>query len=104
MSYAIIQINGKQYKVSPDQEIVVDRVAQKEGEKITSSDVLMISDGEKVSVGSPLVKGASVVLTVKAHQRGEKIRVFKYKSKSRYRKTQGHRQEQSVLTVNSIKA
>lgn len=104
MAYAIIQINGKQYKVSADQEITVDRVPQEVGEKITTADVLLLGDGDTITVGAPLVKGASVVLTVKNHQRGEKIRVAKYKSKSRYRRVQGHRQELSVLTVADIKA
>ena len=104
MLYAIIQIQGKQFKVTPDQEITVDRMPQAEGEKVTSADVLMIGDGEKVTVGTPLVKGASVVFTIKNHERGDKIRVAKFKSKSRYRRVRGHRQELSVLTINDIKA
>lgn len=104
MSYAIIQIAGKQYKVSPKDEIIVDRQDVKEGEKVTTSDVLLVGDGDKVTVGTPLVDKASVVYSVKNHQRGEKIRVATYKSKSRYRRVKGHRQEQSVLTIEEIKA
>lgn len=103
MAYAIIQINGKQYKVSPKEEITVDRVPYEEGEKITITDVLLVSNGETISVGTPAVKNASVVLTVKNHERGEKIRVAKYKSKSRYRRVRGHRQELSVLSIEDIK-
>lgn len=103
MSYAIIQLLGKQYTVSADQEIVVDRLPYEAGEKITHTDVIMVSNGETVTVGTPLVTGASVVFTVKNHERGEKIRVSKFKSKSRYRRVKGHRQELSVLTINDIK-
>ncbi|PIR61963.1 MAG: 50S ribosomal protein L21 [Candidatus Pacebacteria bacterium CG_4_10_14_0_8_um_filter_43_12] len=103
MAYAIIQLNGKQYKVSPKDEIIVDRVPQAAGEKVTSGDVLLVCDGDKVNVGTPLVSGASVSYTIKDHQRGKKIRVSKYKSKSRYRRVQGHRQEQSVLVIEAIK-
>lgn len=103
MAYAIIQINGKQYKVSPNEEITVDRVPYKEGEKITLTDVLLVSNGDTITVGTPSVKNASVVLTVKNHERGEKIRVAKFKSKSRYRRVKGHRQELSVLSIEDIK-
>ena len=101
--YAIIQLNGKQYKVSPKEELVVDRVPFKEGEKVTHTDVLLVSSGDTITVGTPVVKNASVIFTVKNHQRGEKIRVAKYKSKSRYRRVLGHRQEQSVLNIEDIK-
>jgi large subunit ribosomal protein L21 len=103
MAYAIIQINGKQYKVSPKEEITVDRLPYKEGEKVTHTDVLLVSDGDTITVGTPAVKNASVVFTVKNHERGEKIRVAKFKSKSRYRRVKGHRQELSVLSIEDIK-
>lgn len=103
MAYAIIQLNGKQYKVAPNDELTVDRLPYKEGEKIIHTDVLLVSNGDSITVGTPAVKNASVVFTVKAHQRGEKLRVAKYKSKSRYRRIKGHRQEQSVLSIGDIK-
>lgn len=104
MVYAIIQINGKQYKVSPKEELIVDRLPYTEGEKITHADVLLVGDGNTVTVGTPVIKNASVVFTVKNHERGEKIRVAKFKSKSRYRRVRGHRQELSVVTIEDIKA
>ncbi|MEX0895976.1 MAG: 50S ribosomal protein L21 [Patescibacteria group bacterium] len=104
MNYAIIQLAGKQFKVSPDQELVIDRQSEKIGDKITVEDVLLTSDGKTVAVGSPLVKNAKVTLTVKDHVRGKKIRVATYKSKSKYRRVKGHRQEQTVVTVNKITA
>jgi large subunit ribosomal protein L21 len=103
MVYAIIQLNGKQYKVSPKEELTVDRLPYKEGEKITHTDVLLVSNGETITVGTPAVKDAAVVFTVKNHERGEKIRVSKFKSKSRYRRVRGHRQELSVLSIEDIK-
>lgn len=103
MAYAIIQINGKQYKVSPKEEITVDRVPYEQGEKVTHTDVLLVSNGDSITVGTPSVKNASVTFTVKTHERGEKIRVAKYKSKSRYRRVKGHRQELSVLSIEDIK-
>lgn len=104
MNYAIIQLAGKQFKVTPDQELVIDRQPQNVGDKITIEDVLLTSDGKTVNVGAPLVKNAKVTLTVKDHVRGEKIRVATYKSKSKYRRVKGHRQEQTVVTVSGISA
>lgn len=104
MSYAIIQIAGKQYKVAPQDELVLDRQDVEAGEKITVTDVLLVGEGDAVQIGTPLVKGAKVVLKVADHSKGDKIRVFKYKSKSRYRKTYGHRQHLTTVTVESITA
>lgn len=100
--YAIIQLQGKQYRVSPDQNLMVDRLDTKEGETITVSDVLLTNVGGKVTVGTPTITKASVTLKVVEHSKGEKIRVFKYKSKSKYRKTFGHRQHQTKLVVTKI--
>ncbi len=102
MSYAVIQIAGKQYKVSPQDKLVIDRQETEAGEKITVTDVLLVGEGDSTKIGAPLVKGASVVLKVEDHPRAEKIKVFKYKSKSRYRKSRGHRQHLTTLTVESI--
>jgi large subunit ribosomal protein L21 len=104
MSYAIIQIAGKQYKVAPQDKLVLDRQPQAEGDKVIVTDVLLVGEGDATIIGTPLVKGAQVVLTVNEHDRADKIRVFKYKSKSRYRKVRGHRQHQTTVTVESITA
>ena len=105
MPYAIIQIKGKQFKVSEGDTITTDRIAElTEGETITISDVLLIADEKTSTVGTPTVAGAEVKLEVLEHAKGEKILVFKFKSKSRYRKTNGHRQLQTYLKVVSIKA
>lgn len=104
MSYAIIQIAGKQYKVSEGDKITVARLEAEEGETIKISDVLLTSNGTDVTVGEPLVSGAEVSLKVAEHSRAPKIRVVKYKSKSKYRKVTGHKQPQTVVEVIKIKA
>ena len=104
MKYAIIQLAGKQFKVEPDQELVVDKLPEESGKTLKVTDVLLVADGEKVKVGTPLVKGASVTFSVEQHQKAKKIRVLKYKSKSRYRRTYGHRQHQTALKVTNISA
>ena len=104
MSYAIIQIGGKQYKVSEGDKITVARLETEEGKTIKVTDVLLASDGKEVKIGEPLVAGAEVSLKVTEHNRAPKIRVAKYKSKSKYRKVQGHKQPQTVVEVTKIKA
>lgn len=105
MSYAVIQIAGKQFKVSEGDVITTDRITDKEvGEKIKVNDVLLVADEKSSTVGNPTVAGAEVTLEVVEHNKGKKIRVLKYKSKSKYRKTIGHRQHQSALKVVKIKA
>lgn len=98
MKYAVIRINGRQYKVSEGEDVLVDKTDSLEAE------VLLTVDGEKVSVGTPLVKGATVKLSKVEDSRGEKVDVFKYKSKSRYRKHTGFRAEHSQLHVEKISA
>lgn len=104
MSYAIIQLQGKQYKVAAADKLIIDHLELEEGKTLTVSDVLLVVNDTAVQVGTPTVTGASVVLKVEKHFKGEKIRVFKYKSKSRYRKTHGHRQHQTEVTVTAINA
>lgn len=104
MSYAIIQIAGKQYKVSEGDKVTVARLEAEEGKTIKVTDVLMTSDGKSVTIGEPLVSGAEVTIKVSEHNRAKKIRVVKYKSKSKYRRVQGHKQLQTVVEVLKIKA
>lgn len=100
MSYAVIQLQGKQHIVSAGDTLIVDRLD--ESGKVTITDVLLYVDGDTVQVGTPTLPGAKVVAEVEKQQRGDKLVVFKYKSKSKYRKTRGHRQEQTVLKISSI--
>jgi large subunit ribosomal protein L21 len=102
--YAVIQIVGKQYRVQVGDQITVDRVPAENDQEITVNDVLLVVDEKDVTLGKPLVDKAQVTLKLVQQQRGEKIRVATYKSKSRYRKVRGHRQAQSVFEVTAIKA
>ncbi|TRZ48183.1 MAG: 50S ribosomal protein L21, partial [Dehalococcoidia bacterium] len=84
--YAIIETGGKQYKVTPGQTIDVDRLEAAEGDTVELDGVLLIADGDKVTVGTPTVDGAKVIATSQGEGKGKKIIVFKYKPKVRYRK------------------
>jgi large subunit ribosomal protein L21 len=103
MSYAVIQLAGKQYKVSPEETIVVNKLPYAEGETFTISDVVLVSTDAGVTIGTPLVAGATVTATLVAQGKGEKIRVATYKSKSRTRKVNGHRQLESTVSITAIK-
>src|SRR3981081_2727533 len=99
---AIVKISGKQYRLAKGDRVTVDRLAGKIGDKVTFDQVLLLSDGPKATVGFPMVDGAAVTATLVAATRGPKLRVYKYKAKKRYRRTQGARAEQSLLEVLSI--
>lgn len=101
--YAIIQLLGKQIRVTAGEKLVVDRLPQAEGETIEVKEVLMVANGDDVQIGQPLVEKASVTLKVLSHGKGDKIRVAVYKAKSKYRKANGHRQHQSTVEVVKIK-
>jgi len=102
MKYAVVKISGKQYLVTPSQNLTVDRVAGKEKDKVSFKEVLLTFDGDKVELGRPLVKGAVVQAEIVAQTKGEKIRVSKFKSKSRYRRVTGHRQLKTKLKIVKI--
>ena len=100
--YAIIETGGKQYRVNPGETIDVERLDVAEGNTVELDRVLLIADGERVIVGTPTVDGAKVVATSQGEGRGEKVIVFKYKSKVRYRKKTGHRQPYTRLVIDKI--
>jgi large subunit ribosomal protein L21 len=102
--YAVIRSGGKQYKVKEGDVIRVEKLDAPEGETISLTDVLMVGEGDSVTVGTPLVEGASVKATVKAHGRGEKIRIIKKRRRKHYRKQGGHRQSFTELTIAGIQA
>lgn len=102
MRYAIIQNGGKQYKAVEGQAIEVDRLDVEVGKKLDLTDVLLVSDGDKVMVGTPTLSGATVAATVLAQDQGPKVTVFKYKPKIRYRVKTGHRQQYTRLQIESI--
>ena len=104
--YAIIEHGGKQYRVSPGDELVVERTQPdlKKGDGLVFDRVMLVSQGDAVRVGQPVVDGASVTSQVVAPIRGDKIIVFKKKRRKGYKKTQGHRQDYYRVRVESIKA
>lgn len=98
--FAVIKTGGKQYKVTKDSVIVIERVAGEAGEKVNFNEVLMV-DG---NVGAPFVEGASVVGEIVKQTRGEKVIVFKKRRRQGYRRKNGHKQELSVVKIADIKA
>jgi large subunit ribosomal protein L21 len=101
-TYAIVETGGKQYKVSPGQKIDVDRLAVAGGKDIELSRVLLIADDKDTIVGSPAIEGAKVVATCLSEGKSDKVIVFKYKPKVRYRRKKGHRQVYSTLEIKEI--
>jgi large subunit ribosomal protein L21 len=102
--YAIIQTGGKQYRVSVGDKIVVEKLEAEEGSEVTIDQVLLVGGVGDARVGAPLVAGASVKATVVEQGKGDKIVVFKYKPKKRYRRRIGHRQPLTMLTITAINA
>jgi large subunit ribosomal protein L21 len=100
--YAIIETGGKQYKVTPGQTIDVERLDVATGNTVELDRVLLIAQGEEVTIGNPTVGGAKVVATSQGESKGKKVIVFKYKPKVRYRKKMGHRQAYTRLTIDKI--
>lgn len=100
--YAIIKIGGRQYRAVEGQFIDVDRLPNEKGQTVTFENVLLVADGDKVTVGQPTVKGATVTATVEEQFRGEKLLVFKYRQRTSYRRMRGHRQYHSRIRINKI--
>ena len=100
--YAVIKTGGKQYRVSPGDLLVVEKLAGEPGANVAFGEVLMVGEGEAVVVGAPTVAGASVSATLIETRRGEKIKIFKKIRRQGYRRTGGHRQTETVLRVISI--
>ena len=102
---ATIKTQGKQFTVSEGDVLVVDRFPNVDaGSSIDISEVLSAGEGSDLRVGSPFLDGATVKATVLEHKRGTKVVVFKKKKRKGYERTQGHRQEQSVIKIESIQA
>ena len=102
--YAVIKTGGKQYKVQAGDKVRVEKLDAQEGKTIKLSDVLMVvDDKDKVTVGTPLVKGATVSAKVNAHGRGKKINIIKFRRRKHSRKQEGHRQAYTELSIVDIK-
>lgn len=102
--YAVIKTGGKQYRVTPGEEIRVEKLQGNVGDEVIFEEVLLTSDGENVSVGKPFLDNAKVVARIAGHGKGRKVVVFKYKRRKGYRKKRGHRQQYSLIKVENIES
>jgi len=102
--YAIIETGGKQYRVEPGERLYIERLPEHEpGEVVEFDRVLLVSDGERREIGRPYVPGAKVIARLEAEEKGEKIIVFKYRAKKRYRRKRGHRQRYFRAVIEEIR-
>jgi len=100
--YAIVEAGGKQYRVAPKQTIQVNRLDISAGKTVELDRVLFISDGQNTLVGSPTIEGAKVIASSMGEVKGDKLIVFKYKNKTRYRKKTGHRPIYTRLSIEEV--
>jgi len=100
--YAVVKTGGKQYRVAPQDKITVERLEGQAGDIIELAEVLMVSDGDNVEIGAPMVEGACVAAELVEQARGKKIIVFKKKRRKGYRRRNGHRQDLSILKITEI--
>ena len=102
--YAVVSTGGKQYRVEAGSELIVERLSGDPGASVTFDRVLLVGDGESVTIGTPTVDGARVSATVIGEARGPKLIVFKFKQKVKYRRTTGHRQHLTRVRIDEISA
>src|ERR1043166_7381230 len=102
--YAVIRTGGKQYKVTGGSVVAVEKLAVEDGEKIEITDILMVGDGDKVTVGSPTAPGAKVTATVVSTAKGKKIKGFTFKKVKSVQRHYGHRQWHTTLRIDSIES
>jgi large subunit ribosomal protein L21 len=104
MSYAIIQTGGKQYRVSEGDVLSVEKLDVEAGKETTFSDVLLVVNGDKINLGTPLVSGASVKAEVVDQYKDDKVIAFKFKRRKGYHRTVGHRRQLTELKITKISA
>ena len=102
--YAVIKTGGKQYKVVTGEKIKIEQISADVGQEIAIGEVLAIGSGAELKVGTPLVAGASVMATVLAHGRHDKVRIFKMRRRKHYQKRQGHRQNFTEIQIGAVNA
>ena len=100
--FAVIKTGGKQYRVAADDKITIEKLPAEAGATVTFEEVLMVGDGDKATIGTPLVAGASVAGEVVEQTRGDKVRIFKKKRRKHYRRSGGHRQQLTVVKITDI--
>jgi len=99
---AVIKTGGKQYLVKPGDKIKVEKLEKKEGEEITFDEVLLLERSKKLTIGTPMVKGAKVLAKVLETKKGKKVIAFKYSPKKRYKLKKGHRQNYTLVEIKEI--
>ena len=100
--YAVIKTGGKQYRVQPGDTIVVEKLAGDAGADVSFGEVLMLGGDKGVTLGAPLIDGATVAATLVETRKGEKVKIFKKTRRQGYRRTNGHRQQETVLRITGI--
>lgn len=100
--YAVIRTGGKQYRIQVGEKLKVEQIEAESGSELILDQVLMVADGEKISMGKPLVEGATVSATVLGQGRHDKIRIFKMRRRKHYQKHQGHRQNFTEIQITGI--
>lgn len=101
--FAVIETGGKQYKVAKNDIIIVEKLATQVGKTVSFDHVLAYADGKDTAIGKPLVEGAQVKAKVLEQRKGVKKRVFKKKRRKTYRRTLGHRQNETIVKITSLK-
>ena len=102
--YAVIKTGGKQYRVEAGEKIRVEQILAEIGSELVIDQVLMVADGDNISMGMPLVNGATVKATVLGQGRHDKVRIFKIRRRKHYQKHQGHRQNYTEIQITGISA
>ncbi len=102
--YAVIKTGGKQYRVSPGEEVKLEKLPGEIGDPIAFDKVMIVSDGENVQIGKPYLENTSVSGRLTRHGKSRKIIVFKYKRRKNYRKKTGHRQQFSMVKIENIES
>lgn len=102
--YAVVRTGGKQYCVAAGDTLEVEKLEGNVGDSITLDDVLLVNDGENITIGQPVVEGANVTAQITGQYRGNKILVFRYRPKKRIRVRRGHRQWRTRLQIQAINA
>lgn len=102
--YAIIETGGKQYKVQEGDVLFIEKLDVEAGADVEFDQVLAVSNGSELTIGTPVVEGAKVSATVEKNGKAKKIIIYKYKAKKDYRKKQGHRQPYTKVVINKINA
>jgi large subunit ribosomal protein L21 len=102
--YAVIKTGGKQYRVAEGARLKVERLDAAEGDAVEFDQVLLVGEGDKVTIGTPLVEGGKVTGTVEAQGKGRKVEIVKFKRRQNYRRTKGHRQQFTQVRITDISA